>query len=159
MKKLWLLSCIVFVCVALFGCAAAADTAQQDPLAGGTVYETEQFSVTCAPGWDKMDIDGGVQLYKSDALLQITVRGYGLTQEDNVMIIETMLEMVDEASDITQVNMLGLDFDTATYTAFGMEQAIYAAIRDGEQLSIQLGGADHATDAVMQAMLGSVVLK
>ena len=54
--------------------------------------------------------------------------------------------------------MMGFDF-TQPHTAFGMEQAIYAAIRDGEQLSIQLGGAGHATDAVMQAMLGSIVLK
>lgn len=67
-----------------------------------------------------------------------------------------MLEMVDEASDITQVNRLGLRFDTATYTAFGMEQTICAVIIDGGQLSIQLGGKDHGTD---EAMLGSIELK
>ena len=158
MKKLWLLICTLFVCAFICGCAATMGTVQRDPLEGGTVYETKRFSITGAPGWDKMDIDGGIQLYKSDALLQICVRGYGLAEQDNIMIIESMLEMVDEASDITQVNMLGFDFYTATYTAFGMEQTIYAAILDGEQLSIQLGGKDHGTDEIMQAMLGSIEL-
>ena len=159
MKKLWRLVCIVFVCAIFCGCAATMDTVQHDPLEGGTVYETEKFSVTGAPGWDKMDIDGGIQLYKSDALLQICVRGYGLAEQDNIMIIESMLEMADESSPITQKSMLGIDFDTATFTAFGMEQTIYATIIDGEQLSIQLGGKDHATDETMQAMLGSIKLK
>ncbi len=124
----------------------------------GEQIETDGFSMTAPKGWNRMVIQGGVQLYRGSDVFQITVDGYNVSQEEDLALLQSLADQYD-GTDITTVDMLGMTFYTTSFTALGVEQTFYSAVRDGEQIHIQLGGKDHNDNTELQGMLSSVRLK
>jgi hypothetical protein len=124
----------------------------------GEQIEKDGFSMTAPKGWNQMDIQGGVQLYKGSDVFQISVDGYNVSEEEDKALLQGLVDRYD-GTEITTVEMLGMTFYTSSFTASGVEQTFYSAVRDGEQIHIQLGGNNHSSNAELQAMLRSVQLK
>jgi hypothetical protein len=169
MKKIfWLVLLLVMVLLPAAGCGTAATTESGAPVqsaaaesqaASGTVLDYEGFSVTAADGWEQMDIEGGVQFYKpSGEILQIQIGGYNMTEEDAMAQMEG-LQSSYGGSDIEAVQLLGMDFIKMSYSASGVEQCIYAAISQGEQIKIQATGKSYEDNGDIRAMVDSIVLK
>lgn len=159
----------VMLCLSsLLLCACSADVAHtksQDaassiaaPALEGDLVEADKFTVIAASGWDKMDIQGGVQIYKGSLIFQMTISGNNVTPEEDLSLLESLKDQY-EGSDIEQVELLGLGFYRMDYTASGVEQAFYSAVNNGEQIHIQLGGSGFADDNDIAAMLASIKLK
>lgn len=170
MKKI---VCLVLLTAAVLflaaGCGGAATTesgtpaqsaAAESQAASGTVLDYEGFSVTAADGWEQMDIEGGVQFYKSSSgeILQIQIGGDNMTEEDSLSQMESLQSSYD-GSDIETVNLLGLDFNKMSYSASGIDQCIYAAISDGKQIKIQATGKSYEDNSDIRAMVDSIVWK
>jgi hypothetical protein len=131
---------------------------QEAPAPKGDLVETDKFTVVAAKGWEKMDIAGGVQLYKGSLMLQVSVTGMNVTPEEDLALLQSLAERYN-GTEVEEVQMLGLTFYETFYTASGVEQVFYSAVKDGEQIHIQIGGSGFADNADIAAMLDSLELK
>jgi hypothetical protein len=135
--------------------AEVAETAAE---VKGTAAETDKFSMIVADGWEKMDITGGFQIYKGNDIIQVTVSGMNVTEDEDKSLLENMASQYDGTA-LEEVNMLGVKFYKTSFTYSGVEQTIYSGVKDGEQVKIQLAGKDHMNNADIMTMFESIALK
>ena len=158
MKK-WLITALLCMCVAELGAfgAGAGAQAEQPAAPAGDVIDAGKFTVEAPKGWERLDIDGGVQLYKGSLIFQMKVSGQNVTPEEDLALLQSLADQYD--GEVEETELLGLAFYRLYYTAAGDDQVYYSAVKDGEQIHIQLGGSDFADSAELAAMLSSVQLK
>jgi hypothetical protein len=124
----------------------------------GTVAETDKFSMIVVDKWEKMDISGGFQIYKGNDIIQVSVSGMNVTEDEDKALLENMASQYD-GTPLEEVNMLGIKFYKTSFTYSGVDQTIYSGVKDGEQVKIQLAGKDHMNNADIMAMFESITLK
>ncbi|MDZ4133799.1 MAG: hypothetical protein U1E11_11770 [Dethiobacteria bacterium] len=172
----WIYIMLVFVLVAMLmvaGCGgsgdeapAATDTggetgeepAAEAPAIEGTLHETERVSMIIADGWDVMDIQGGLQAYKGNSAVEVSVRGSGMNDDAALQSIEKF-KTDYEGTDVMELEAHGMTFYTTTFTFSGMLQTKMSAMKDGEQYSITMAGADHLENDVFTGMVNSIEFK
>ncbi len=160
--KPWLIFIVVCLCAALL-CACGAGAEAENPAAqapkapAGEEIDAGTFTVLVPKGWERMDIDGGVQLYKGSLIFQMTVRGYNVTPEEDLALLQSLADQY--GGEIEETQLLGMSFQRLYYTAAGVDQVYYSAVKDGEQIHIQLAGSGFSDNADLAAMLNSVQLK
>jgi hypothetical protein len=137
--------------------AAAEETKAASNVKGET-YDTEKFSILAPEGWEKMDIPGGVQLYKGNDIMQVSVSGSNVTEAEDKALLEDMSKQYNGTA-LEEVTMFGVKFFKTSYTANGSDQTMYSGVRNGEQVKIQMSGKDHQNNEAIIAMLESISLK
>jgi hypothetical protein len=124
----------------------------------GETYDTEKFSILAPDGWEKMDIPGGVQLYKGNDIMQVSVSGSNVTEAEDKALLEGMSKDYSGTA-LEEVTMFGVKFFKTSFTANGSDQTMYSGVRNGEQVKIQMAGKDHQSNEAIIAMLESISLK
>lgn len=121
----------------------------------GETVETDHFTMTVATGYNKMDINGGIQAYQGSNAIEVWVRPSTQNAEK---------EAEKFAADYngttpTQAELFGLTFYTTTFTASGSYQTKYVAVSDGNRIEIGITGPDHENNKELQGMLNSISFK
>jgi hypothetical protein len=124
----------------------------------GETYDTAKFSILAPDGWEKMDIPGGVQLYKGSDIMQVSVSGSNVTEAEDKTLLEGM-KTTYSGTALEEVTMFGVKFFKTSFTANGSDQTMYSGVRNGEQVKIQMSGKDHQSNEAIIAMLESISLK
>ncbi len=138
--------------------ASGETAAAQKAEVAGEKFDTEKFSILVPSGWEKMDISGGVQIYKGNDIMQVVVTGVNVTEADDKAGLESLKEQYS-GTELEEVSMLGVKFYKTSFTANGVDQTIYSGVRNGEQVKIQMAGKDHANNEAILAMFESITLK
>lgn len=145
--------------------ATAASTPASQPASAGNaalegeVYKAEKFSVTVPKGWEKMDVQGGVQLYKmSGEIVEVHYRGENQGEDHAKQQVESLASQYGGTTP-NEVELLGKTFWTTTFTASGVKQTSYLRMENGVMLSIKCAGANHETDPEFGAILQSIVFE
>lgn len=136
--------------------------ATEEPAAeaiAGEKYETDNFSIVVPDGWEVMDVEGGVQLYKmSGEVFEVHFRGSGQSEGH----VEQQTEFTAENYEGTtpeEVDLLGKRFWTTSYTAAGVPQVSYITIENGVMISVKYGGPDYQDNPDFEGILNSIVFK
>jgi hypothetical protein len=139
--------------------AAQASRSAEASAPAGDVLKYDGFSIAVADGWEKMDVPGGVQIYKtSGEILQVQISGENMTEEDDRAQMESLKSSYG-GSAIETVRLLGIDFKKISYFASDVEQCIYTAVSGGKQIKIQATGKNYEDNGDIRAMVDSIVLK
>ncbi len=169
MKKTIALIITMFLIVMIAGCNSVSVTKPVDtteptpePTAEikGEVYETEKFSLTVVTGWEKMDITGGIQIYKAltGEILQVQVIGHNVTEAEDKALLEA-LASTKNGTPLELLDLLGMKFYKTTFTASAVEQTYFSGVRNGEQVKIQITGKDFQDNKDINAMFNTLKLK
>ncbi len=138
---------------------AGEEPAADAPAIEGTLHETERVSMIVADGWEVMDIQGGLQAYKgTSGAVEVTVRGSGMNDDAAKTSIEKFKADYD-GTDVMELEAHGMTFYTTTFTFSGMLQTKMSAMKDGEQYTITMAGADHLENDVFTGMVNSIEFK
>lgn len=131
----------------------------------GEVFEAENFTIVVPTGWEHMEVDGGIQIYKmSGEVLEVHYRGFNQGVTHAKLQVEGAAKA--DGSEVKEVEFLGKTFWYTAYMLNGKPQVFYAliedAIRNGEEktgvmLSIKYAGFEDAS--VAEAMLKTIVWK
>ncbi len=169
MRKFAIISIVFGILLTLSACMAksnpgasspadAADTQSAGSAAmDGEVHETDKFSITVPTGWEIMDVEGGLQLYKmSGEVVDVHFRGENQNEDHAKQQVASTAEMY-EGTAPAEVELLGKKFWTTIFTASGIEQACYLRMEDGVMLSIKCTGAGYDTDPEIEAIINSIV--
>ena len=106
-----------------------------------------------------MDIQGGLQAYKGTSnAVKVTVRGSGMNDDAAQQAIEKFKADYD-GTDVMELDAFGMTFYSTTFTFSGMYQTKLSAMKDGEQYTITLAGADHLENDAMTGMMESITFK
>lgn len=128
-------------------------------LVNGDMFETDRFSLTVPEGWERYDIDGGVQLYKpSGEIIEVYVRGYNQSDDWARQQAVNMAEQYG-GTEPRQVERWGKLFWNTAFTAADIPQASYLCIENGETLAVKVAGPDYENDAETQGILESIQFK
>ncbi len=172
MKKRYVLAVLALTLVILLaGCAGktespesgkdapAAGTAAPESGIKGELFESDKFSITVAKGWEKMDIDGGVQIYKmSGEAVQVYIRGMNMSDTEAKSQAESQSKQYSGTAP-EEVERWGKSWWTTTYTAMDLEQLKYLRIESGQLVSVSAAAKDIAGDSDIQGMLESLTFK
>jgi len=117
----------------------------------------DKFEITVADNWEKMQIPGGVHIScKSGEILRVQVHDNNVTEAEDREILNELAQKYN-GTPIAPVELSGVTFYTTTYTAYGKEQSFYSAVKNGEQIKIQMCGRCYETNADIKAMVDSIV--
>jgi hypothetical protein len=163
MKKTLTITAMILA-VFLAGCAGKTNAAlavleepASAPLGGAADYPA--FCVTVADGFETMDMIGGVQIYKQTGeMLQIQVDGEGMTQGDDIPILQSVNENYN-GSGVREEELLGIDFHAISYTVSGVSQCMYTAVLGGKLVRIQATGESYDALPDIKKMVESVTFK
>jgi len=167
MKKKWLMVLmILFLCFSFVSCDEdreaegnnTAEVPEQETTIKGEQYETDDFSMIIADGFSKLEIDGGVQAYKSNDVIEIWLRGFNNTENDAKSGAEN-LSKTHKGTEVQKTNLFGLDFYQTTFEAFGNPQTVYVGIKDGKKVQIGVAGKGHENNEILQGMFKSISFK
>ncbi|MBI5645793.1 MAG: hypothetical protein HY962_02585 [Ignavibacteriae bacterium] len=143
------------------GNAGDAAATQEKPAVAGSVKDGKIFSILVPEGWQFSEFnDGTVQTYNNAGTFMVQAKkaGMNMTDKDVETNLTSMMTQY-KGTAIENVDMLGLTFLKTTYDASGSHQTLYGALKDGMQISIQLMGPGHETDATIQGVLASIRLR
>jgi hypothetical protein len=171
------------------GTAAATETAAATGTAaptaapskaGGTLYETEMFSILVPDGWKTADLSYEEE-YLSDVVAVMITKG-----EDVMQVAMDTDPYVSNPNDYTsaypdadawskeyaentmeqnggtaleEVTMLDMGFFTTSVTADGKDQTVFVGARDGRVVRIVMAGKDNQENPELKAMLESITFK
>ena len=125
----------------------------------GTTYETDKFSVMVPDGWNVMDVEGGVQIYKmSGEVFELHYRGYNQHEDHAKQQVEWLAEQYDGTAP-KEVDLFGKRFWTTSFVSASVPQVSYLCMEDGEMLSVKYGGPDYQNNPVFEAILDSIQFK
>lgn len=111
----------------------------------GDPYSAEKFTITVPDGWEVMDVDGGVQLYKmSGEIIEVHFRGENQGEDHAKQQAESNASMYSGTTP-EEVELLGKMFWATTFTASGVEQTSYLRMEDGVLLSIKCAKGNYET--------------
>jgi len=117
----------------------------------------EKFEITVADNWEKMPIPGGVHISgKSGEILRVQVHDNNVTETEDRKILNDLAQKYS-GTPIAPIALSGVIFYTTTYTAYGKEQSFYSAVKNDEQIKIQMCGRCYETNADIKAMVDSIV--
>lgn len=153
---------IALAAVLLAGCGSPAPqggsgngTEPKTEAVKGVAVETERFTMTVATGYNKMDIDGGIQAYQGSNAIEVWVRPSTQDAEEEAGKFAADYD----GTTPEQLELFGLIFYKTMYTYSGSEQTKYIAVSDGNRIEIGITGADHENNKELQGMLNSISLK
>lgn len=134
------------------------------PVDGETV-EAENFSIVVPTGWEYMEVDGGVQIYKmSGEVLEVHYRGFNQGATHAKLQVENAAK--NDNAEVKEVEFLGKTFWYAAYMLNSKPQVFYAliedAIRNGEEktgVMLSLKYANFEDASVAEAILKTIVWK
>ena len=142
--------------------APSATAAQSTAAAGsieGELYESDKFSITVAKGWEAMDIDGGVQIYKnSGEAVQVYFRGSNMSETEPKTQAESQAKQYNGTTP-QEVERWGKSWWTTTYSAMDMEQLKYLRIEAGQLVSVAAAAKDIEGNSDILGMLESITFK
>ncbi len=135
------------------------DAEESGAMLEGTSYESDSFSIIVPDGWEVMDVDGGVQLYKtSGEIIEVHYRGSNQGDDHAKQQVENLYEQYSGTTPV-ETELLGKTFWKTTFTTSGVYQTSYMRMENGEMLSVKLAGANHENDPEFEAIVNSVVFK
>ncbi len=176
MKRKIILFSIALVMIFIFGACSGSQTAKEaessvtkstaqagevtnKPAPEGEKFENEKFAVTIAKGWESMDIDGGVQIYKNSGEgVRIYFRGSNMSDTESKSQSESLAKQYGGEAP-KKVEKWGKEFWMTTYTAMDLEQLSYLRIEDGVMLSVGAASKDIKNNKDIMAMLESITFK
>ena len=167
MKKKWLtVLLILMLCFAFVSCdedkegeeKETTNVPEQKSTIKGETYEAEDFTMTIAEGFSKMDIDGGVQAYKGKDVIEVWVRGFNNTETDAKNGAENLAKNHD-GTEVEKIQKFGIDFYVTTFEAFGNPQTVYVGLINGKKIQIGIMGKDYQEDELLQGMFDSIIFK
>jgi len=167
MKKKWfVVLLILLLCFSFVSCDKDKDTEEtnttkvqeKETTIKGEKFETDDFTMIIADGFSKLEIDGGVQAYKSNDMIEIWLRGFNNTENDAKNGAEN-LSKTYKGTEVQKTNLFGLDFYQTTFEAFGNPQTVYVGIKDGKKVQIGVAGKGHETNEILQGMFKSISFK
>jgi hypothetical protein len=169
MKKAIALFCmLVILPVIVAGCSngkpASSTSATNAPTAvvtqkplEGTAFKTDKFTITVPSGWESMEVNGGVQLYKmSGEIIEVHYRGSDQSDDSAKQQVESNATQYSGTTP-KEVDLLGKKFWATTFTASGVKQTSYIRMENGVMLSIKCAGSDHETNPVFASILNSII--
>jgi hypothetical protein len=127
----------------------------------GAVKESDNFKILVPNGWEFSDFkNGAVQTYNKMGtfMVEVKIAGTNMTEADVKSGVDTFVKQY-KGSGPDKVEMFGLSFLKTTFDKSSQHMSYYAAIKGGKQVSIQLLGPAHETDANIQAVLKSIQIK
>lgn len=125
----------------------------------GVKVETDKFSIVVPDGWEKMDVEGGFQLYKmSGEVVEVHFRGFNQGADHAKLQVENMQKNYNGTA-VKEIELLGKKFWNTTYTAADVPQVLNACIEDGVMISIKYAGKDLETNPVFMDIVNSIVWK
>jgi hypothetical protein len=123
----------------------------------GETFETENFSLIIPNGWEMMEVDGGVQIYKmSGEIVEVHFRGSGQGDDHAQQQVMSVAEQYN-GSTPKEVEFLNKTFWTTSFTAAGVSQTSYLRIEDGVLVSVKIAG--DAQSKEIQGILQTIKLK
>ena len=136
-----------------------ADEGMPKPMVEGEKFENDKFSITIANGWESMDIEGGVQIYKmSGEAVQVYFRGYNMSESEAESQSKGHAEQYGGTTP-QEVEKWGKKFWTTTYTAMDLEQLSYLRIEDGVLISVSAAAKEIESNTDIIGMLESITFK
>lgn len=168
MKKSIALIVAILICVlTLTSCSDKTDD-EKSTKAGdtttvalsGTKVETEKFSLLVPDGWQKMDVNGGFQLYKdSGEIVEVHFRGFNQAQSRAKDVVEQQAT-ANNGSPAKEIDLLGKKFWSTRYTLNGVDQVLNASMDDeGIMISIKYGGPKLDTNPGYMTIVNSIEFK
>jgi len=124
----------------------------------GETYEATDFVMTIANGYSKLDIDGGVQAYKGNDMIEVWARGFNNTETDAKNGAEN-LSKTYKGTEPQKINKFGLDFYYTDIEASGRPQTIYVGIYNGKKVQIAISGTNYKSNELLQGMFNSISFK
>jgi hypothetical protein len=126
----------------------------------GEPFETANFSLIVPKGWEKMDVDGGVQLYKtSGEVVEVHFRGSNMSADEAKSQVESTASQYGGTTP-QEVDFLGKKFWTTSFTSSAnVPQVTYLTIEAGVMISVKAGGPGYEDNAEFKAILDSIVFK
>lgn len=119
--------------------------APKTDLLEGEAYSAERFIIIVPKGWEAMDVDGGVQLYKmSGEMIEVHFRGENQGDDHAKQQAESNAGMYSGTTP-TEVELLDKTFWATTFTVSGVEQTSYLRIEGGVMLSIKCAKGNYET--------------
>ncbi len=167
MKKKWfVVLLILFLCFTFVSCDEDKETQEtnapkaqeKETTIKGEKFETDDFSMIIADGFSKLEIDGGVQAYKSYDMVEIWLRGYNNNENDAKSGAENLSKNYN-GTEVQKTNLFGLDFYQTTIVVSGNPQTIYVGIKDGKKVQIGVAGKGHETNETLQGMFKTITFK
>jgi len=112
-------------------------------------------------GWQFSDFkNGALQTYNKMGSYMVEVKKAGKNMsESDVQNTVAALAKKYKGTGPEKVKMLGLVFYKTTFNVASTHQSLYSALRNGAKISIAMMGKDHETNATMQAVFKSIVIK
>lgn len=171
MKKIIALIVVILICVCtLTSCSKKTDdikdtkaTQASDTTAAiisGTKVETDKFSVVVPDGWQKMDVNGGFQLYKdSGEIVEVHFRGFNQAQSRAKDVVEQQAT-ANNGTPAKEIDLLGKKFWNTRYILSGVDQVLNASMDDeGIMISIKYGGPKLDSNPDYMAIVNSIEFK
>jgi len=124
----------------------------------GEPHETDDFVMTIAEGFSKLEIDGGVQAYKGNDMIEVWARGYNNTETDAKNGAENLSKRY-KGTEPEKMSKFGIDFYYTSFEAFGRPQTIYVGIYKGKKVQIGISGKDYQNNEILQGMFNSISFK
>ena len=159
---------------------AAANETVAPPKAGGTLYETEMFSIVVPDGWKTTDLSYeedrlsdvvAVMVTKGEDVMQVAMdidpyvsnpNDYTAAYPDAEAYARNVVEnTMDQngGTPLEELTMLDMGFFKTGVTADGKDQTVFAGARDGRVVRIVMAGKDNQENAELKAMLESITFK
>jgi hypothetical protein len=159
---------------------AAATETVAPPKAGGTIYETEMFSILVPDGWETTDLSYkedrlsdvvAVMITKGEDVMQVAMdidpyvsnpndytAAYPDAEAYSRYLVENSMEQ-NGGTPIEELTMLDVGFFKTSVTADGKDQTVFAGARDGRVVRIVMAGKGNQENAELKAMLESIEFK
>lgn len=136
------------------------DTANQAsvPDIEGRTFDAQGFTIVVPKGWQSMKIDGGVQMYKDNDIVQIYIRGFNMTAGEDKIQTERNARQYN-GTQPEQIDIFGMKFWKTTYTAASVYQTSYLSMKNGQLVSVQIAGNNHETNETIKGILGTLKFK
>ena len=117
-----------------------------------------KFFVTVADGWTRNDMPNGAQIHKKTGeILQIQVISSNIKEAEDKALLVALAEKYN-GTPLETVELFGIKFLTTSYTAYGKEQALYSAVKNGEQIKLQVSGKNYKENPEIKEMVESIVI-
>ena len=131
----------------------------------GELFDDANFTIVVPTGWEYMEVDGGIQIYKmSGEVIEVHYRGFNQGATHAKLQVESAAKRDD--AEVKEVEFLGKTFWYTAYMLNGKPQVFYAliedAIRNGEEKSgvmLSLKYANFEDAAVAETILKTIVWK
>ncbi len=125
----------------------------------GEIFETDNFSLAVPDGWEMMEVEGGVQVYKmSGEIVEVHFRGSGQSNDHAQQQTAAVAEQYG-GSGPEEVAFLGNTFWMTSFTAADVPQASYLRMEDGVMVSVKIAGENFANNEEIQQILQSITFK